>query len=603
MPTLDDVPETMEVENPVDGFLRIFFMLERLWSKVESGDAPSLLVLRGDILIALYCNVIVIVDRLTGVVKRNIVWDNARLTAASICQLSSRIAVGDSRGIVVIRKRNGDGMLKFKLACPIRYLTFSSNTGELAVASHEEIGLWAENQKSVRRILSGSGYLVCEWTICGKALVVCQSDGNIAKYDRTGRTIWSTSMAGAIVFTSLSVSTRNVISVAHYDICEEGRGSISVLNHETGQLLYPSFEISTHIPTKICFYSPDLLLVGMSSGDLLLVSVLGGDFIRLTNIQGWVRSVAVHSETQSVALCSSLGAFECHSLRSFHLTATDKNTSVQRNPDNLNEVEVLDILNLKEYRTIRVDRMFTKLAVCNEMIAILCNSAIQVFSISTCNKLFEFTFPNAHLVSTILLSKRHLVACSDRNRIQFIPLDGTIEWYSEFDSPVRSIKMAASSIDAETFLVGTCDGSVYSLSPSVGRSLLFKHSAGIQTVDVNLDFTYITLVDDLSVMTVYSTPSHKVVYKYRDLLSAVFDLGSTDILLVHSRGCEMTLINLRRGATRSLHGICTPLLLHGDTLLTVSEKNIAQVRLSEFYSASEASGYRNAVIETTVNDM
>ena len=516
-----------------------------------------------------------LIDRSYGGLKTRLKAHKSQILAVTYSSDGKKIASSDRHGLVVIWKSTGEGLVKYAHGSAVRSVAFDPLSHILASGSDSEIGLWFPEKKTVEKIKTDTSVWTLKWSH-SQLLVAGFADGSVASYDRSGSKIWTwkTEEALSSLCWCIDIYGDQVIAglwdLAHID---EG-GTLGFLNVETGDSFATSIRIESQQPTSVSWISSHLAVVGTTRGAIAVVSPINGVVTTLLKVEvgSWITCLALIAN--NLFYGTYAGRVACMHLSSPTVHAVHKGLYAARDNDTLTNIILLAPSNL--VNRIVTSHVITKIALFSDKIVIEANNAsISVYSLKDGSRISQFTSTSTSYF--LALSELHIILFPEPDTVRSYSYAGREDKQWRLSASVRTAKVVDGPPGRESVFTGLTDGyiSAIYLGNTTEPVQILKHSCGIRSFDTNLFKSHIGVIDDISVLSLYSIHNSNLLFSIPQMTSLSFNSSHAFLLAFTDISGQLSILDLRApdlACRQSLYG--TVISFRNDHVSCIHDGNI-----------------------------
>ena len=176
---------------------------------------------------------------------------------------SSRIAVGESAGLVSVRSRGGGSLVSVAHESSVRCVSFSPRRNDLLSGSEQSVRLTHPEQQTSTRIGISSACMCLTWDCSGICFVYCLANGNVVYVDsnQVHSPIWTISTNSTVWCCTFQTNNELVLGSWDHPALVQIHSHSGTITHKTPL---------PNNPTCLKRVSDDMVLVGDSQGTLTL---------------------------------------------------------------------------------------------------------------------------------------------------------------------------------------------------------------------------------------------------------------------------------------------------------------------------------------------
>jgi intraflagellar transport protein 122 len=527
-----------------------------------------------DVILVPAGNEVVPLDRGFGEIKTSprLKAHKAKVMSVTVALNGKRFASADRDGVVVIWKPTGEGLVKYSHGSVVRAVAFDPLGQILASGSESEIGLWIPVKKTVEKTRTSAAVWTLKWSEDGLWLVAGFADGSVSGFDRTGRKRWTWSNGGSIKQKKFICWTLDIIGdqvlAGLWDLDTKVGGSIFFLCLSSGASISAPCSLDPYCqPTSAAWISSRSALVGTTRGRIELVTLGGKSVVktlfRSKDSEEWITClVAATKSNRQLFFYSSTSGNIC-SLKISVPTVHGQHGGVYAVRDKETLMEIFMFPCVDESCAGFIDRILTpqvvdNIALYNGKIACESRQTISVYSMKDGNLLVSNIETKSPPSSLLLLAELHVIVCSEPHKlVAFNKKSFEKEW--SFPALIRYAKVVDGPPGRESVLVGLSDGQVLlaylgSNSPASQPPVkILSHTSGIRFLDISLGKTEIAVIDEISVLSVYSLVNKKndIIVSFPGISSVSFNEIIPSLLALTDAAGNVSIIDLEFPDLRS----------------------------------------------------
>ncbi|KAF4680411.1 hypothetical protein FOZ63_000542, partial [Perkinsus olseni] len=442
-----------------------------------------------------------------------------------------RFASGGADQQVIIWTSKGEGILKYSHSDSIQFLAYNPITQQLASGTHNDIGLWSPEQKSVQKHKVSARVLCMSWTTDGLHLALGLFNGHISIRDKfcaektrivRSEPVWCLAWNPS---PSKSESTE-VLTVGCWD-------QTLAFYKLSGQELGPEHKLG-YDPCSISFFpSGEYFTLGGFDGRVQLWTrdgILLGDIAQM-DCPVW--SLAVRpTEQQGVVIGTENGDVAAHHITFSTVHGLYKDRYAYR--DNMTDV-VLHHLASDEKVRIRCKNHVKKIAVYRNRLVVQLPQKVLVYEVPGDDPLDMRYQPVDKIrlsldCSLLVATAQHFILCHEK-RLQLYSINGVLEREWHLDSLIRYIKVIGGVPGKEGLLAGLKNGHVVKIFIDNAFPItLVKQSSPVRCLDVSCDRRKLAVVNESATLMVYDLETQQLLYQEAGANSVAWNQEFADMV-------------------------------------------------------------------------
>ncbi|KAF4678197.1 hypothetical protein FOL47_003259 [Perkinsus chesapeaki] len=494
-----------------------------VWSVAYRPDGEQLIVAAG--------NRVLVYDANDGDLVHSLKGHRDTVYCVSYSKQGQKFASGGADKQVIIWTSKGEGILKYNHNDSIQFLAHNPVTQQLASGTHNDIGMWSPEQKSVQKHKVPAKVLCMSWTSDGLHLALGLFNGYVSIRDKfcaeKARIVRSEPVWCLAWNPSPSKSeSAEVLAVGCWD---QTLAFYKLSGQELGKEHKLGFD-----PCSMAFFpSGDYFIVGGFDGRTQLWTrdgVLLGD---VDHVDSPVWALAVRPKgVYGFAVGTDDGDVATHQITFATVHGLHQDRYAYR--DNMTDVVLHHLVSDEKVR-IRCKDYVKKIGVYRNRLVVQLPVKVLVYEVLGEDPLDMRYQPvdkirQSFECSLLVATSKHFILCQDK-RLQLYSITGTLEREWHLESLIRYIKVAGGVPGKEGILVGLKNGHVVNIFiNNAFPTTLVKQSSPVRCIDLSCDRKKLAIVNESATLLVYDLETHQLLYQEANANSVAWNQEFPDMV-------------------------------------------------------------------------
>lgn len=444
-----------------------------------------------------------------------------------------RFASAGADGAVMIWNAQYNSILKYSHKnASIQALAYNPVTHQLVSCTERDFGMWAPENRTVRKKPVPSKILCAAWSRDGQALALGMLSGAVSVRDAEGveqyiitrgGPVWSLDFSTA--WSAAAKQEEDVLAIGSWD---------QTLSFYTGAEQRGKDVQLGYDPTTVSWFSNGTyLLVGGSNKKAVLYKRDGVELCDAAPADDWIWAAKQRPGQNFFAMAHNDGRISVHAMTFATVHGLYKDRYAYR--DEMTDVIVQHLLTEQKVR-IKCKDYVQKIAVYKNRLAVQLKKRVLVYELGEGDDGYDMQYRikkrinNALECNMLVVTSEHVILCQE-TRLQLYSLDGTKEREWVLESVIRYIKLVGGPDGGEGLLVALKNGSVYKIyvdNPFPG--LVLRHTSAVRSVDLSLNRQRLAMVDEHYGLHVVDLDTKDTVYQADNVVTVAWNSQAEDVL-------------------------------------------------------------------------